>query len=215
MLMLRRLATCVTLLAASAHASITDSATGISFLPKLQVSSSGTDLEVIGAGVRKKGPIKVYSVGMYTTSALKETLSGLSKTADRIKALASLRSGAGSERPVSFMLDMNFKVGAEKMANAIADSVAPRHTGDVVDVDQLKQMIMDGVAKNTPDGAAVKGTKFQFDCSSAGVDVSVNGQGQGCVPSAPLSQAFCDVYLDDDTVSPALRDSCLDNCCQD
>ena len=192
------------------NASLTDKATGISFVPKVN------GLDIAGVGVRKKGPIKVYSVGMYTTAAVKESLSSFSKTVDKVKALANLRKGAGSDdKPVSFLLEMNFKAGAEKMASAIADSVAPRHKGSDADVDALKQLIFDGVNSNTSSGAAVKGTKFQFDCSNAGVGVSVNGKGQGCVESSPLSSAFCDVYLDDKAVSPALRQSILDNCCKE
>lgn len=195
-------------------ASLTDKATGITFLPRLK-SSGGEELEVTAVGVRKKGPIKVYSVAMYTSAVLKESLSTLSKTANKAKALATLRSGAGTDRPVSFLLEMSFKAGAEKMASAIADSVAPRHSGNASDVDQLKQLILDGVNVNTKTGTAVKGTKFQFDCSNKGVGVAINGKGQGNVPSPSLSSAFCDVYLDGKAVSPALCQNCLDNWCQE
>lgn len=192
-------------------ASLTDKATGISFLPSINTPSGS--LEVTGVGVRKKGPVKVYSVGMYTTAALKESLQSLSRTVEKVKALKALRSDAGSDRPVSFVLEMSFKAGAEKMANAIADSVAPRHSGKSSDVEDLKGLILDGVNKYTKEGVASKGTKFQFDCSSSGVDVSVNGKGTGNVASPPLSTAFCDVYLDDKAVSPALKQNCLDNYC--
>ena len=47
------------------------------------------------------------------------------------------------------------------MASAIADSVAPRHSGSKQDVDDLKDLIFNGVEAK---GAAVKGTTFQFDC---------------------------------------------------
>ena len=88
---------------------LTDKATGISFLSSINTPSGS--LEVTGVGVRKKGPIKVYSVGMYTTAAVKESLQSLSRTVDKIKALKTLRSDAGSERPVSFVLEMSFKAG--------------------------------------------------------------------------------------------------------
>jgi len=211
--LLLQLATCLTLLH-NIHASLTDKATGISFLPRIHTPNG--ELEITGVGVRKKGPIKVYSVGMYTTAALKESLSQMSKVTEKIKALATLRQGAGStERPVSFLLEMSFKAGAEKMASAIADSVAPRHKGPVVDVENLKSLILEGVTSNTKDGIASKGTKFQFDCSGSGVGVSINGKGSGNVDSSSLSSAFCDVYLDDKAVSPALKQNCLDNCCQE
>ena len=156
--------------------------------------------------------MQVYSVGMYCSDAIKDALAGLSKGVEQGKqALAAVASGAKSENTTTtFLLEMNFKVGAEKMAKAIADSVAPRHTGAGSEVDQLKELIFQGVHKK---GAAVKGTKLQFDCSGAGVGVLVDGNDQGSVESAALAHAFCDVFLDDQTVSPALRTSILDNCC--
>ena len=148
---------------------------------------------------------------MYASAAAREAVSNLSKTADKVKALATLRSSVKANPPASFLLKMNFKVGAEKMANAIAESVAPRHD-NAGDVDALKSLIFEGVSKK--DGGATKGTTFQFDCCSSGIDVSVDGAKQGNVPSAGLAQSFCDVYMDDDAVSSALKQSCLDNCCQ-
>lgn len=152
---------------------------------------------------------RVYSVGMYASSAAKGILGKLSKKADKAKALASLRSSVKAHPPTSFLLKMNFNVGAEKMASAIADSVAPRHNSPK-EVDALKTLIFNGVSKK---GGASKGTTFQFDCEKHGINVSVDGTKQGNVPSAGLSQAFCDVYMDDKCVSSALRESCLDNCC--
>mmetsp|Transcript_15725 Transcript_15725/g.27353 ORF Transcript_15725/g.27353 Transcript_15725/m.27353 type:complete len:205 (+) Transcript_15725:200-814(+) len=180
---------------------MTDSATGISFASKLK------DLSLFGVGVRKKGPIKVYSVGMYGSKDVDESLSSISKSEDKKKALAVLRKVA-SESPTSFVLKMNFKVGAEKMASAIADSVNPRHSS-ASDVGELKDLITAGVAEK---GACVKGTVLQFDCND-GVEVTVDGKTQGKVKSTGLARAFCDVYLDDKCVSPPLRDSILDTCC--
>lgn len=179
-----------------------DTATGIAFAPKLG------DLEIFGVGVRRKGPIKIYSVGMYSSSVVKESLSLIPST-DENKALSILRSGA-KDTPTSFLLEMNFKVGAEKIASAIAESVAPRHNGSPSDVNKLKTLIFDGVSSK---GAATKGTTFLFSCSKEGVTVSVDGKLQGTVASPGLGKAFCDVYLDEDTVSPKMVSSCLENCC--
>mmetsp|Transcript_18571 Transcript_18571/g.21441 ORF Transcript_18571/g.21441 Transcript_18571/m.21441 type:complete len:210 (+) Transcript_18571:161-790(+) len=185
------------------HAAMVDKATGIDFSPKL----GGLDL--FGVGVRKKGPIKVYSVGMYASEAVRSSLSTLSKQADKIKALSTLRSSVKSTPPTTFLLKMNFKVGAEKMASAIADSVAPRHN-NAGEVEELKTLIFDGVSAK---GEATKGTTFQFDCGPNDLSVSVDGKKQGSVSSSGLSASFSDVYLDDKCVSNPLRDSCLDNCC--
>lgn len=193
-------------LTSSTHAAMVDKATGIDFKPSVN------GLSLFGVGVRKKGPIKVYSVGMYATAAAKESISKVSKSAK--DKFTSLRSTVKANQPTTFLLQMNFKVGAEKMASAIADSVAPRHKGDSADVDSLKELIFKGVSEKDG-GAATKGTTFQFDCSSSGVGVAVDGKDQGSVDSSSLSQSFCDVYLDDQCVSGPLRESCVDNCCSD
>jgi hypothetical protein len=203
MVFVMKTALCLLLLIISCDA-MTDSSTGISFAPKLN------GLDLFGVGVRKKGPIKVYSVGMYASDAAKSALSQVSRTAEKMKALATLRNAVKNEPPTTFLLQMNFKVGAEKMASAIAESVAPRHDNDQ-EVEELKSLIFSGVSKK---GAATKGTTFQFDCNgNSGVDVSVDGMKQGTAGSASLSKSFCDVYLDDKAVSTPLKDSCLENCC--
>lgn len=147
---------------------------------------------------------------MYCTDGVRDALSSLSRSADKGKeALKALQSGAKDDT-TSFFLQMNFKVGAEKMASSIAEAVAPRHAGSSSEVEELKELIFNGVSSK---GAAVKGTTFQFDCSAEGINVKVDGQDQGSVPSSALAKSFCDVYLDDKAVSPTLRTSCLDNCC--
>jgi len=179
-----------------------DAATGITF------DGKSNDLRIFGVGCRKKGPIKVYSVGMYCADNVHEDLSLISRSDSKgKKAIAALRKGA-QENPTAFVLKMNFKVGAEKMASAIADSISPRHTSDS-EVSQLKDIIFKGVSDK---GAAVKGTVIEFDCSD-GVEVTVDGKGRGKVSSPDLAQAFRDVYLDDKCVSPKLRENILENCC--
>lgn len=99
------------------------------------------------------------------------------------------------------------------MANAIAESVAPRAgAGASGDVESLKELILQGITAKG--GAATKGTTLQFDCEpESGIRVAVDNKSQGSVSSQLLSKSFCDVYLDDNTVSPTLRSSCLENCC--
>lgn len=178
----------------------TDKATGIAF-PDVRHG-----LPLFGVGVRRKGPIKIYSVAMYSTAALQDKLAQCNKN-DKT-TLRVLQQGA-KEGEAAFCLNMNFKVGAEKMASAIADSVAPRHSGSQQDVEKLKTLILQGV----PQAGATKGTTLDFDCSHDSIRVAVNGKAQGSVSSSALASAFCDVYLDDKCVSPALRQDCLDNCC--
>lgn len=201
-----KIAACCLLLAQFALASMTDKATGISF----PGTFGGEGKTLFGVGVRRKGPIKVYSVGMYCSGAVKESLSQLSRTAEKGKAALEALCAGAKTHPTTFLLQMNFKVGAEKISSAIAESVAPRHSGSPRDVEKLKDKIFDGVSSK---GAAVKGTKLQFDCDEEGVGVTVDGTCYGAVESPGLSSAFCDVYLDDKCVSPMLRESCLENCC--
>jgi len=183
--------------------SLVDSATKIEFDEKLN------DLSLLGVGVRKKGPIKVYSVGVYTSIQVKTSIATHSKS-DKNGALSKLRESISSSKEIiSIVLKMNFKVAGEKMAAAIAESIVPR-TNDKSAVDTLKQLIVDGVAAK---GAATPGTILQFDCSTkSGVTVSVDGKKVGVAPGL-LAQALSDVFLDDNGVSPPLRDSIVENCC--
>lgn len=143
---------------------------------------------------------------MYSDSKAKDAISSIPKS-NKDGAISALRSSLKTASGTTFLLKMNFKVGAEKMASAIAESVEPR-ASDKGSVETLKQLLVDGIAAKR---AAVPGTKLQFDCSEDGVKVFVDDKEVGVAPG--LCQAFCDVYLDDKAVSPALRDSCVENCC--
>ncbi|KAL3780734.1 hypothetical protein HJC23_001016 [Cyclotella cryptica] len=183
----------------AAVGALVDPATKISF------DDSIGGLSLFGVGVRKKGPIKVYSVGMYSDPDAKSKIAPIPKV-DKSHAISTLRSSLKSASGTIFLLKMNFKVGPHKLASAIAESVEPR-TSDKTAVDILKKLILDGISSK---GGAVPGTILQFDCFDGGVKVSVDGREIGTAPG--LCQAFCDVYLDDKTVSPALRESCIENC---
>jgi hypothetical protein len=143
---------------------------------------------------------------MYSDAEAKAVVSSVSKS-NRADALSALRDAVKSTTQTSFVLKMNFKVGAEKMAAAIAESVDPRSSNKAA-VGKLKQLILNGVASK---GAATPGTVLRFDCSEEGVKVSVDGSEIGTAPG--LQQAFCDVFLDDECVSPAFRNNCVENIC--
>ena len=149
---------------------------------------------------------KVYSVGMYSDNDTKQGIAAIPKS-DKNTALSKLCKTITSADKTTFVLKMNFKVGAEKMAAAIAESVNPRATNKK-QVETLKKLILDGVAAK---GAATPGTTLQFDCSNAGVKVSVDGKEIGTAPG--VQKAFCEVYMDEKCVSQALRNSCVENCC--
>ena len=193
-----------------------DPTTKIEFDEKL---NDDTNLSLLGVGVRKKGPIKVYSVGVYTNDQIKQSIATHSKS-DKVGALSALRTSiqqsynnkeesGSSTSSVTFLLNMNFKVAADKMAGAIAESVEPR-TSNKSAVDTLKQLILDGVSAK---GAATPGTIIRFDCSNEdeGVTVSVDGTKVGVAYG--LAMALSDVFLDENGVSPPLRDSIVENSC--
>jgi len=205
---INRVIALLVLMMMQSHAAVamamTDKATGIQF------PAQTNDLEIIGVGVRQNGPIKAYSVAMYSSSALKEKLASV-KRSEAKKAFGLLQSGAKENLPATFVVHMNFKVGGEKIASGFADSVASRHAGDKQEVEQLKSLIVSGV--QAKGGSATPGTIFEFDCTNSGVGVTVDGKKQGQAGSMQLAQAFCDSYLDDKCSSPALRQCCVDNCC--
>ncbi|KAK1740018.1 ADP/ATP carrier protein [Skeletonema marinoi] len=199
----------------AAAASLTDPATKITFNDTIETNNK-QQLTLLGVGVRKKGPIKVYSVGVYATPERKELLSTCSKSTEALVTLRDSLSSTGNNDNVqmTFLLKMNFKVSAEKMASAIVDSVIPRTTSTSTETESVKtlqKLILDGVAA-TAKGAATPGTELKFDCLSNGdVKVAVDGKEVGI--ASGLGSAFANVFLDEEGVSPALRDSIVENCC--
>ena len=182
-----------------------DRATGVTFK---DTSSNG--LPIFGVGVRKKGPIKIYSLAMYGSEESKEKLAAISRSEEKGKPAFLALQSAAKESDTTFLLQMTFKVGAEKMASAIADSVGSRGKSSSEEVGSLQKLILDGVAGK---GGATKSTTLQFDCTKSGIALSVDGESKGEVESSNLSSDFCDVYLDDKCVSPSLRKNCIENCC--
>ncbi|KAL7449112.1 hypothetical protein ACHAWC_001203 [Mediolabrus comicus] len=178
---------------------IQEYATSVTFVPKLD-----DGLYLVGAGVRKKSIVKVYAVALYSSptvlqALVKESTSGMRNAA---------RSFSPSSPMTSFVLEMTYSAGAEKIAGAIAESVKPRYSGNPSDISELEALIVKGV--NMKGGQASKGTIFRFDCSGEGVRVSVDGSDQGVAAFEGMGSAFVDVFLDDDAVSPSLIDSCVD-----
>ena len=175
---------------------IKEYATGITFAPKLDEG-----MYLVGAGVRKKSIIKVYAVAIYSSPAVLNAVSP-----------STLGNAARTFNPssptTSFVLEMVYSIGAEKIASALAEGVKPRYRGSMEDISALESLIIEGV--NKIGGQATQGTVFRFDCSEDGVGVSVNGIQQGIAKFDGLGSAFVDVFMDDNAVSPTLVDSCLD-----
>eukprot|EP00985_Skeletonema_marinoi_P008820 scaffold4031_cov129-Skeletonema_marinoi.AAC.1 len=176
---------------------IAEYATGISFAPILD-----NGLYLVGAGVRKKSVVKIYAVAMYSESIV---LVRASSSPSSLHDVA--RTFDSSTSMTSFVLEMVYSAGAEKVAGAIGESMKPRYSGNPADIRKLEALIVEGV--NGIGGQATKGTSFRFDCSREGVGVSVNGMEQGVAAFNGLGSAFVDVYMDINSVSPTLKDSCM------
>ena len=178
--------------------SIQEYATSVTFAPKLE-----DGLYLAGAGVRKRSIVKVYAVAMYSSPLVLQALSKESTSVMRNAA----RSFSPASPSTTFVLEMTYSAGAEKIAGAIAESIKPRYNGSPSDINELEALIVKGV--NMKGGQASKGTIFRFDCSQEGVRVSVDGSDQGMAAFGGMGGAFVDVFLDDNAVSPSLIDSCV------
>ncbi|KAL7450195.1 hypothetical protein ACHAWC_002152 [Mediolabrus comicus] len=177
---------------------IQEYATGIKFEPTLD-----NGLYLVGAGVKKKSVIKVYAVAMYSTPQVLVSATSHASLHDAARTFDS------SSSMTSFVLEMVYSAGAEKIAGAISESVKPRHNGDPSDIGVLCVGVVDCKRSERHGGQAIKGTIFRFDCSKEGVSVSVNGAEQGMASFEGLGSAFVDVFMDSNSVSPTLKDSCV------
>lgn len=178
---------------------IQEYATSVTFVPKLE-----DGLYLAGAGVRKKSIVKVYAVAMYSSPVVLQALSTGSASAMHNAA----KSFSPDSPLTTFVLEMTYSAGAEKIAGAIAESVKPRYNGNPTDINELEALIVKGV--NMKGGQASKGTIFRFDCSQDGVNVSVDGSDQGMAAFEGMGGAFVDVFMDDNAVSPSLIENCVE-----
>jgi hypothetical protein len=90
-------------------------------------------------------------------------------------------------------------VGADKMSEALADSVRPRMKGDTHALDSFKSILLDGLKE----GGAVNNMKLSFFNAGNNLSVSVNDIKKGEVKSKALCEAFLNVYFDKNAVSPS------------
>mmetsp|Transcript_25025 Transcript_25025/g.32483 ORF Transcript_25025/g.32483 Transcript_25025/m.32483 type:complete len:149 (+) Transcript_25025:239-685(+) len=143
---------------------------------------------------------------MNEKAALSDVADYASKKADS-GFFRALRKGSSDKKVV---LKMARTVGSETMANALAESIKPRMSSDVGAVETFQDVLLKGLAD---DGSATKGMEFDFGTSSGKLTVQINGKKIGEVPSNALCDAFVETYLDDDAVSPTLKDSIAEMLC--
>ena len=78
-------------------------------------------------------------MGMYSGEDAKESIASTPKS----DALSTLSKSITASNETSFVLKMNFKVGAEKMAAAIAESVNPRASNsNKAQVETLQKLLV-------------------------------------------------------------------------
>ena len=97
-------------------------------------------------------------------------------------------------------MQLTFKASGEKMSSALCKSLKSRYKGDM---SELSNKIVSGCGS----GGGGKGTTFQFSCNKDDISVSINGKDMGKVHGPGIGAGFCDIYLDDNGVSPSLKDS--------
>ena len=177
--------------------SIEERTTSITFAPKLN------NLYLVGVGVRMKAASKIYAVAMYCPPSV------LIRASTPASLASTARSFNTELNPkTTFVLEIVYSATADEIATAIAQSLKPRHRGSSSQLEELESLIINGI-KESSSKFSTLGAELQFDCSSRGLAVSVNGSPQGSIKSEEIGSAFVDIYMDSDTVSPTLVESCV------
>ncbi|EJK62560.1 hypothetical protein THAOC_16823 [Thalassiosira oceanica] len=177
--------------------SIEERTTSITFAPKLN------DLYLVGVGVRTKAAQKIYAVAMYSPPSV------LIRASSPASLASTVRSFNNELNPKTiFVLEIVYSATANEIAAAIAQSLQPRHQGSSSQLEELESLIINGINESTSKFSTL-GASLHFDCSRRGLTVSVNGSLQGSIKSEEIGSAFVDIYMDSNTVSPSLIESCV------
>mmetsp|Transcript_31082 Transcript_31082/g.29918 ORF Transcript_31082/g.29918 Transcript_31082/m.29918 type:complete len:207 (-) Transcript_31082:62-682(-) len=94
----------------------------------------------------------------------------------------------------TFVLQMSYGIGSQKMSSALVDALKPR-CNDEKAIEEFEDLMMAGL----PDGAK-KGTKLTFVTGGGKLSLTVNNNNVGKVSSKSLATAFPKVYTDDNAV---------------
>ena len=90
----------------------------------------------------------------------------------------------------TFLLKMNMKVGAEKMASALGDALKPR-CSDAGCIEEFKEVMTKGLPKGCS-----KGMSLAFVTKGGKVAMLANNKSIGSVSSKDLAKAFKGIYTD-------------------
>mmetsp|Transcript_5037 Transcript_5037/g.7278 ORF Transcript_5037/g.7278 Transcript_5037/m.7278 type:complete len:215 (-) Transcript_5037:177-821(-) len=177
--------------AASINA-LTDSATGIEFPNEQAFYVSKPSLYLLGIGTRKKAIINVYSVGLFVSDKIKESLSK-----SGAKGTAVCDTIRDSSSPKAMQLTFAMAVGPEKIAEAISG---------IEGVDEaVKSGFHDMLIKGLGGGKLKKGESMSFEWKGAGTIVAT-GRGSyiGEMKDKALAFGILDLYLGPNSVSQSL-----------
>jgi len=64
--------------------------------------------------------------------------------------------------------------------------------------------------KSLGDDGAKNNMELGFRTSGKKLGISINGKHKGDISSSPLCEAFVGIYMDEKTVSPALKSACAE-----
>lgn len=164
----------------------------------------GSSLTLAGEGIRSKGPIKVYSCGLYfdKNAVIKSVSSLKGKTASELLNSRDFENALiNGNFNKNVILKMLRNVSGKTMATALSDSVKPKMSGkDSKQLNELTELLLTSLK----DGAKT-GMVLSFEGTSSSLTVKVNGNKKGSIYSPTLCKAFIDVYVGKDCVSSSLK----------
>lgn len=123
---------------------------------------------------------------------------------DKFKGASLSKWGVRTKGPIkvyavgqydnSFLLQMTFGIGAEKMASALTDALKPR-CSDKGKMDEFRALLVQGLPNGCP-----KGTQLAFGTGGGKLSLEVNGKNVGSIGSKPLATGFGGIYTDRNAV---------------
>jgi len=162
---------------------------GVNLPEKITLEGSSEQLQLNGAGIRKKFFFKVYVGSLYLGS----------KNSDTDKVI---------NQPGAKRVQMNFlydEVSAEKINGAWADGLADNHSE--------KQLVAlkEPLAKfQSFFGDTVKGDVYLIDyVPGKGTVVSINGQLKGSIPGENFYKALLTIWIGESPITSSLKNAML------
>jgi chalcone isomerase-like protein len=159
-----------------------------------------------GTGIRTRtiARVKVYAFGLYVDPAGARSALGAWRGASASdlrrdqKVYDELLKGSF---PMTLRLVMTRDVGADQMASAFEDALAPRLTGNSEALAKFRALFTSDL-KN--------GTELLFARNGSTLKVTIGGQVAGEIDNAVLGWALFDVYLGKKPISKEGKETVLD-----